>query len=123
VEAALEPLRHQGKRILHLDDLLSCSEETARTDTMTVIEHISLLGFAINWEKSSPFPCHQLDSVTMSVKLSPPRRDAVPSALSPALVGRRVTALSIMYLLGLIAAAHLVVFLWVCFSCADCRGG
>ena len=57
VETALEPLRRQEKRILfYLDDLLilSNSEETARRDTMLVINHLSFLGFAINWEKSSP---------------------------------------------------------------------
>lgn len=54
VEAALKPLRRQGKRIIfYLDALLilSPSEEMAITDTMALIEHISLLGFAINWEK------------------------------------------------------------------------
>ena len=50
-------LRRQGKRILfYLDDLLilSNSEEAARRDIMLVINHLSFLGFAINWEKSSP---------------------------------------------------------------------
>jgi len=102
VEVALEPLRHQGKRILfYLYDLLilSRSEEVARTDTMTVIKHFTLLGLAINWEKSSPFPCRRLvylgiDSVTLAAKLSPPRQDAVLSALSQACVGRRVTSLA-----------------------------
>lgn len=82
-------------------------------DTMAVLEHISLLGFAINWEKSSPFPCLQLvylgislDSLTESARLSPLRRDAILSELSQACVGRRVTALSIMRLLGLMAAPH-----------------
>ena len=89
VETALEPLRRQGKRILfYLDDLLilSNSEETARRDTMLVINHLSFLGFAINWEKSSPLPSQQtvylglcLDSATMTAMLSPPRRDAILS--------------------------------------------
>ena len=76
VETALGPLRHQGKRFLfYFDDLiiLSNSEETARGDTMLVINHLSFLGFAINWEKSSPLPSRQtvylglcLDSATMT---------------------------------------------------------
>ena len=52
VETALGPPRRQGKRVLfYLDDLLilSDSEEAARRDTMTVINHLSFLGF-----------CHQL---------------------------------------------------------------
>jgi len=32
--------------------ILSRSEESVKTDTMMVVEHIALLGFAINWEKS-----------------------------------------------------------------------
>jgi len=88
---------------------------------MSPSEHISLLGFAINWEKSSPLPCRQLvylgmslDSVTMSAKLSPLWLDAVLSALSRACVGRRVTALSVMRLL-LMAVAHSVVPLGLLF--------
>ena len=125
VETALEPLRRQGKRILfYLDDLLilSNSEETARRDTMLVINHLSFLGFAINWEKSSPLPSRQtvylglcLDSATMTAMLSPPRRDAILSALSRFHVRRNVTALSTMRLLGLMAAAHPVVPLGLLF--------
>ena len=83
VETALGPLRRQGKRVLfYLDDLLilSNSEEAARRDTMTVINHLSFLGFAINWEKSFPLPGRQivylglcLDSAAMTAMLSPPR--------------------------------------------------
>ncbi|CAL8388643.1 unnamed protein product [Boreogadus saida] len=47
---------------------------------MLVINHLAFLGFAINWEKSSPLPSRQtvylglcLDSATMTVMLSPPR--------------------------------------------------
>ncbi|XP_059892735.1 uncharacterized protein LOC132446441 [Gadus macrocephalus] len=126
VETALEPLRRQGKRILfYLDDLLilSNSEETARRDTMLVINHLSFLGFAINWEKSSTLPSRQtvylglcLDSATMTVMLSPPRRDAILSALSRFHVRRNVTALSTMRLLGLMAAAHPVVPLGLLFT-------
>ena len=29
-------------------------------DTMTVINHLSFLGFAINWEKSLPLPGRQI---------------------------------------------------------------
>ena len=64
VETALEPLRRQGKRILfYLDDLLilSNSEETARRDTMLVINHLSFLGFAImGKELPAPQPADSL---------------------------------------------------------------
>ncbi|CAL8339733.1 unnamed protein product [Boreogadus saida] len=56
---------------------------------MLVINHLAFLGFAINREKSSPLPSRQtvylglcLDSATMTAMLSPPRRDAILSALS-----------------------------------------
>ncbi|CAL8388473.1 unnamed protein product [Boreogadus saida] len=55
--------RRQGKRVLfYLDKLLilSDSEEAARRDTMMVINHLSFLGFAINWEKSFPLPGRQI---------------------------------------------------------------
>ncbi|CAL8339831.1 unnamed protein product [Boreogadus saida] len=86
-----------------MDDLLilSNSEATARRDTMLVINHLSFLGFAINWEKSSPLPSRQtvylglcIDSATMTAMLSPPLRDTILSALSRFRVRRNVNALS-----------------------------
>ena len=125
VETALGPLRRQGKRVLfYLDDLLilSNSEEAARRDTMTVINHLSFLGFAINWEKSFPLPGRQivylglcLDSAAMTAMLSPPRLDTILLALSRFCVRRNVTTLSTMCLLGLKAAAQPVVPLGLLF--------
>ena len=57
----------------------------------------------------------RLKKSVASAKLSPPRRDAALSALSRAHAGRQVTALSIMRLLGLMAATHVVVPLGLLF--------
>ena len=119
VEAALLPLRRQGVRVLaYLDDLLilAPSEEDAVLHTRLVINHLINLGLAINWEKSSLIPSQtvvylgiQLNTIDMRARLSEPRRVSVARALNLFRVGRRVTALSAMILLGLLAAAHVVV--------------
>ena len=89
---------------------------------MTVMNHLSSLGFAINWKRSFPLPGRQivylglcLDSAAMTAMLSPPRRDAILLALSRFRVLRNVTALSTMCLLGLMAAAYPVVPLGLLF--------
>ena len=113
----------QNVSIFYLDDLLILShspEEAARRDTITVINHHSSLGFAIKWEKSFLLPSCRLvylglclDLATMTAKLSPLQQNAVLLALN--LYRRRVTALSIMRLLGLMAAAHPVIPLCLIF--------
>ena len=68
---------------------------------MTVINHLSFLGFAINWEKSFKLSGRQivylglfLDSAAMTAMLSPPWRDAILLALSRFRILRNVKALS-----------------------------
>ena len=119
VEAALEPLRRRGIRILaYLDDLLVLAQSPDRAiqDATSLVSQLSQLGFAVNWEKSAPWPAQQftylgihLDTVGMRARLSAPRREAISIALRTFRVSRTITALSVMSLLGLMAAAHVVV--------------
>uniref|UniRef100_UPI003AAB97E8 uncharacterized protein n=1 Tax=Centroberyx gerrardi TaxID=166262 RepID=UPI003AAB97E8 len=119
VETALEPLRRRGLRILfYLDDLIlmAPTEELAMSHTAQLVRHISLLGFAINWKKSSPTPSQQavylgiqLDSSIMRAKLTELRQDAIRAALQRCQALQSVTVLSVMHLLGLMSAAHVVV--------------
>ena len=119
VEAALEPLRRRGIRILaYLDDLLVLAQSPDRAiqDAISLVTQLSQLGFAVNWEKSAPWPAQQftylgihLDTVGMRARLSAPRREAISIALRAFRVSRTITALSVMSLLGLMAAAHVVV--------------
>ena len=119
VETALEPLRRKGIRVLfYLDDLIvmSASREQAALHTTELVKHLSLLGFAINWKKSSPLPSQSLiylgvclDSSIMRAKLSSARLEALSSLLSHIAPRRTVTALSVMRLLGMMAASHVVI--------------
>ncbi|KAF0039330.1 hypothetical protein F2P81_007565 [Scophthalmus maximus] len=119
VETALEPLRRRGIRVLfYLDDLviMASSERSAALHTVELASHLTLLGFAINWRKSSPVPTQSimylgvyLDSSSMRARLSFARREALASFLSRVTPGKTVTALSVMRLLGMMSAGHVVV--------------
>ncbi|KAI3374153.1 hypothetical protein L3Q82_006016 [Scortum barcoo] len=118
VETVLEPLRRTGMRVLfYLDDLLllARSKEEAAVQTMTLVVHLSNLGFAINW-KSSPLPSQQviylgveLDSVSMRAQLSQQREGALTALLHLITPHNVVTALSVMQLLGMMSAGHVTV--------------
>ncbi|XP_045907938.1 uncharacterized protein LOC123972468 [Micropterus dolomieu] len=79
VKTALKPLRRSGIRVLfYLDDLIvmAASRKSSALHTMKLVEHLSCLGFAINWQKSSPLPCQSiiylgvhLDSADMTARL------------------------------------------------------
>ncbi|KAF0027027.1 hypothetical protein F2P81_019768 [Scophthalmus maximus] len=101
-----------------LDDLLvlASSEHSAALHTVELASHLTLLGFAIHWRKSSPVPTQcimylgvYLDSSSMRASLSPARREALASLLSRVTPGQTVTALSVMRLLGMMSAGHVVV--------------
>ncbi|KAI3360259.1 hypothetical protein L3Q82_014572 [Scortum barcoo] len=119
VETALEPLRRTGMRVLfYLDDLLllARSKEEAAMQTMTLVVHLSNLGFAINWKKSSPLPSQQviylgveLNSVSMRARLSQQRAEALTALLRRVTPHSVVTALSVMQLLGMMSAGHVTV--------------
>ena len=90
---ALEPLCKRGIRVLfYLHDLIvmAPSKERAVLHMVQLVQHLSALGFAINWQKSSPLPSQlivymgvHMDSSTMRAKLSPARLEALNSLLSP----------------------------------------
>ncbi|KAL0150120.1 hypothetical protein M9458_054547 [Cirrhinus mrigala] len=85
-EAALSPLRERGIRILnYLDDWLIL----AHSDM--VLNHLAQLGLRVNWEKSKLSPAQrisflgvELDSVSMSARLSPEHAHGPPKTGSEA---------------------------------------
>ena len=119
VEAALEPLRRQGFRILtYIDDwlILAPSREGAQAHTAILMDHVSRLGLVINREKSVLCPTQcitylglRLDSRRMCASLSLERQEALMSLGNVVLVGNRVPSHSVRSLLGMMAAAHPVV--------------
>lgn len=80
VETALNPLREKAVRILRiLDDwlILASSQQEDMAHTALVIQQANLLGFTINYKKSTFLPSQQmlylgmhLDSCAMHVRLS-----------------------------------------------------
>ncbi len=91
VETALEPLHRNGIRVLfYLDDLIVMASlrESMALHTVELAKHLSLMGFAINWEKSFPLPLHwivylgvQMSSLDMKARLSPARLKALSTPL------------------------------------------
>ena len=101
--------------LFYLDDLLliARSKEEAAFQTKKLVIHLSNLGFAINWKKSSPLPSQsvmylgvELDSAVMRARLSQQRTETLWSLLRRCSPGSVVTALSVMRLLGKMSAAH-----------------
>ncbi|KAI2648848.1 ORF V: Enzymatic polyprotein [Labeo rohita] len=86
-EAALAPLRVMGIRILnYLDDwlILAHSWDLVCAHRDMVLNHLARLGLRVNWEKSKLSPAQrisflgvELDSVSMSARLSPERAQSV----------------------------------------------
>uniref|UniRef100_A0AAV2K2P3 ribonuclease H n=1 Tax=Knipowitschia caucasica TaxID=637954 RepID=A0AAV2K2P3_KNICA len=124
VEAALEPLRRAGVRILtYIDDwlILASSREVAVSHTHWVLSHIQRLGFVVNREKSKLQPAQrmiylglQLHSVTFRAALSEDRRRNITRLAREVLAGPRVPARRLRSLLGMMAAAHAVGrLIWV----------
>ncbi len=102
VEGALTPLREVGVRILnYLDDwlILAQSREQLGDHRDLVLRHLSQLGLRVNWEKSKLFPVQrisflgvELDSVSMTARLTEERVQAVLNCLS-SFRGRNVVPL------------------------------
>ena len=119
VETALEPLHRMGMRVLfYLNDLLllTRSREEAALQTARLVSHLASLGFTINWKKSSPLPSQlviylgvELNSVSMRARLSQQTAEALTALLRRVMPHNVVTALTIMQLLGMRSAGHVVV--------------
>ncbi len=118
VEGALTPLREVGVRILnYLDDwlILAQSREQLGDHRDLVLRHLSQLGLRVNWEKSKLSPVQrisflgvELDSVSMTARLTEERAQAVLNCLS-SFRGRNVVPLKqFQRLLGHMASAAAV---------------
>ncbi len=118
VEGALTPLREVGVRILnYLDDwlILAQSREQLGDHRDLVHRHLSQLGLRVNWEKSKLSPVQrisflgvELDSVSMTARLTEERAQAVLNCLS-SFRGRNVVLLKqFQRLLGHMASAAAV---------------
>ncbi len=121
VEGALTPLREVGVRILnYLDDwlILAQSREQLGDHRDLVLRHLSQLGLRVNWEKSKLSPVQrisflgvELDSVSMTARLTEERAQAVLNCLS-SFRGRNVVPLKqFQRLLGHMASAAAVTLL------------
>ncbi len=118
VEGTLTPLREVGVRILnYLDDwlILAQSREQLGDHRDLVLRHLSQLGLRVNWEKSKLSPVQrisflgvELDSVSMTARLTEKRAQAVLNCLS-SFRGRNVVPLKqFQRLLGHMASAAAV---------------
>ncbi len=118
VEGALAPLREVGVRILnYLDDwlILAQSREQLCDHRDLVLRHLSQLGLRVNWEKSKLSPAQiisflgvELDSVSMTARLTEERAQSVLNCLS-SFRGRTVVPLKqFQRLLGHMASAAAV---------------
>ncbi len=121
IEGALTPLRSRrevGIRILsYLDDwlILAQSREQLGDHRDLVLRHLSQLGLRVNWEKSKLSPVQrisfvgvELDSVSMTARLTEERAQAVLNCLS-SFRGRNVVPLKqFQRLLGHMASAAAV---------------
>ncbi len=121
VEGALTSLREVGVRILnYLDDwlILAQSREQLSDHRDLVLRHLSQLGLRVNWEKSKLSPVQrisflgvELDSVSMTARLTEKRAQAVLNCLS-SFRGRNVVPLKqFQRLLGHMASAAAVTAL------------
>ena len=125
LKAALVVLMRRGLRLAwYLDDLLvlASSPEQAMRHTQELIEFLELVGFTINYKKSTPWPARQmtylglsLDSVSMRATLTAERWTSLGTVLALFYPGARVTYLTCKKLLGLLCAAHQVVPLGLLF--------
>ncbi len=118
VEGALTPLRELSVRILnYLDDwlILAQSREQLGNPRDLVLRHLSQLGLRVNWEKSKLSPVQrisflgvELDTVSMTARLTEERAQAVLNCLS-SFRGRNVVPLKqFQRLLGHMASAAAV---------------
>ncbi len=118
VEGALTPSQVVGVRILnYLDDwlILAQSREQLGDPRDVVLRHLSQLGLRVNWEKRKlssvqiiPFLGVELDSVSMTARLTEERAQAVLNCLS-SFRGRNVVPLKqFQRLLGHMASAAAV---------------
>ncbi|KAL0169213.1 hypothetical protein M9458_033809, partial [Cirrhinus mrigala] len=117
-EAALSPLREMGICILdYLDDwlILAHSWDLVCAHRDMVLKHLAQLGLRVNWEKSKLSPTQrisflgvELDSVSMSARLSPERAQSVLRCVATLRCGSAVPLKQVQRLLGHMASSAAV---------------
>ncbi|KAI2654804.1 Transposon Ty3-G Gag-Pol polyprotein [Labeo rohita] len=117
-EAALSPLREMGIRILnYLDDwlILAHSWNLVCVHRDMVLNHLAQLGLRVNWEKSKLSPAQrisflgvELDSVSMSARLSPEHAQSVLRCVATLRCGSAVPLKQVQRLLGHMASSAAV---------------
>ncbi|KAI2648125.1 ORF V: Enzymatic polyprotein [Labeo rohita] len=117
-EAALTPLREMGIRVCnYLDDwlILAHSLELVCTHREVVLNHLAQLGLRVNWEKSKLSPVQrisflsvELDSISMSARLSPERAQSVLRCAATLRCRSMVPLKQVQRLLGHMASAAAV---------------
>ncbi|KAI2654607.1 ORF V: Enzymatic polyprotein [Labeo rohita] len=117
-EAALTPLREMGIRVCnYLDDwlILAHSLELVCTHREVVLNHLAQLGLRVNWEKSKLSPVQrisflgvELDSISMSARLSPERAQSVLRCAATLRCRSMVPLKQVQRLLGHMASAAVV---------------
>ncbi len=115
VDAALEPLRLQGIRIMnYIDDwlILAQSHQLAVRYRDIVLAHMKELGLWLNAKKSVLSPLKRTtfisvvwDSKLMQARLSPPHIESILSHCKSIRLGQSLTVKQFQRLLGLMAAA------------------
>ncbi|XP_041931407.1 LOW QUALITY PROTEIN: uncharacterized protein LOC121695003 [Alosa sapidissima] len=114
-KAAIAPLREKGLRLAtFIDDWLvaAYSYQEAQQHTALLTEHLLLLGFRINWEKSVLCPCQITTFIGLSLnraRLSAERVKAFRACLALFRRGATVKFRVCLRLLGLMASALVVV--------------
>ncbi len=119
MDAALAPLRFQGIHVLnYLDDwlILAHSRELVSRHRDIVLRHIHSLGLRMNAKKSVLFSSQRtvfcgvhLDSFQMQARLAPARISNFTACLACFKLGHHVSVGTCRRLLGLMAAASLVL--------------
>ncbi|KAI2654497.1 ORF V: Enzymatic polyprotein [Labeo rohita] len=117
-EAALTPLREMGIRVCnYLDDwlILAHSLELVCMHREVVLNHLAQLGLRVNWEKSKLSPVQrisflgvELDSISMSARLSLERAQSVLRCAATLRCRSMVPLKQVQRLLGHMASAAAV---------------
>ncbi|KAL0172912.1 hypothetical protein M9458_033223, partial [Cirrhinus mrigala] len=117
-EVALAPLRELGICILnYLDDwlILAHSWDLVCAHRDVFLNHLAQLGLRVNWEKSKLSPVQrisflsvELDSVSMSARLSPERAQSVLKCAATLRCGSTVPLKQVQRLLGHMASSAAV---------------
>lgn len=112
VAAALAPLQARGLRILpYLDDWLVCaqSRDQALRDTSILLDHVSRLGLAVNFAKSSLIPSRQVIFIGIAIN-SVTMKASVLKLVSHVQGSRKVSFGVLLQLMGKLTSVSTVIF-------------